>query len=276
MLTLQDVTAWRGRNLIDRDGDKIGSIEEVYVDRQSGEPEWLAVKTGLFGSKVSFAPIVEASPEGDAVRVPYEKAQVKDSPNVESDGELSPEEESALYRHYGRDYSSFDGDADEFADGGRGTTGETGTGVTGDGTDSRTVGRGTVGEDVSGPETDEAMTRSEEELNVGTRQQETGRARLRKYVVTEPVDTTVNVQREEVSLEREPITDANVGAAMDGGDLTEEEHEVTLRAEEPVVEKRVVPKERVRLGKDTVTEQREVTDEVRKEQIEAEGDLERR
>src|SRR3954454_15369680 len=104
MPTLQDVTAWRGRILIDRDGDKIGSVEEVYVDRESGEPEWLAVKTGLFGSKLSFVPIGEADATADDVRVPYEKSQVKDSPNIESDGELSPEEESQLYRHYGRSY----------------------------------------------------------------------------------------------------------------------------------------------------------------------------
>lgn len=124
---------------------------------------------------------------------------------------------------------------------------------------------------MSGRETDEAMTRSEEELRVGTRQRETGRARLRKYIVTEQVTKTVPVQREEVRIEREPITEANRGAAMGGSDLTEEEHEVTLHEEEPVVEKRVVPKERVRLDKETTAEEREVSEEIRKEQIETEG-----
>jgi uncharacterized protein (TIGR02271 family) len=265
MPTFEDVTAWRGRNLVDRDGDKIGSVEEVYVDRQSGEPEWLAVKTGLFGSKLSFVPLAEADASGDEVRVPYEKAQVKDSPSIESDGELSPEEESQLYRHYGRSYSEHSGNGEgrDIAGEGRDAIGETRA--------DATTGRGTVGEDVSGPETDDAMTRSEEELNVGTRERETGRARLRKHVVTEPVETTVDVKREEVRLEREPITDANRDEALSGGDITEEEHEVTLRAEEPVVEKEVVPKERVRLDKDTVTEQREVSDEVRKERIDTDG-----
>jgi uncharacterized protein (TIGR02271 family) len=103
-----------------------------------------------------------------------------------------------------------------------------------------------------------------------------GRARLRKYIVTEDVTRTVPVEREEVRVEREPITDANRDAAMSGGDLTEEEHEVTLRAQEPVVEKRVVPKERVRLDTDTVSEEREVTDEVRRERIETEGDVPRK
>ena len=131
---------------------------------------------------------------------------------------------------------------------------------------------GAVGRDTSGPTTDQAMTRSEEELRVGTRAREAGRVRLRKYVTTEQVTQTVPVQREEVRLEREPITDANVDAATSGPDISEEEHEVTLHEETPVVEKRVVPRERVRLDTDTVTDQRQVGEEVRKEQIEVEGD----
>ena len=79
------------------------------------------------------------------------------------------------------------------------------------------------------------------------------------------------VQREEVRIEREPITDANRDQAMSGAEISEEEHEVVLHEEEPIVEKRVVPKERVRLDKDTVTDEREVSEEVRKEQIETEG-----
>ena len=100
------------------------------------------------------------------------------------------------------------------------------------------------------------MTRSEEELRVGTTERERGRARLRKYVVTEQVERTVPVRREEVRVEREPITDANVDQAMDGPEISEEEHEVVLHEEEAVVEKRVVPKERVRLDKETVTTRR--------------------
>jgi uncharacterized protein (TIGR02271 family) len=116
------------------------------------------------------------------------------------------------------------------------------------------------------------MTRSEEELRVGKTSREAGRARLRKYIVEEQVQTTVPVQREEVRIEREPITDANVGDAMDGPALSEEEHEVVLHAEQPVVEKDVVPKERVRLDKDVIQEQHQVSDTVRKEQIETDGD----
>jgi uncharacterized protein (TIGR02271 family) len=132
-------------------------------------------------------------------------------------------------------------------------------------------GRGVVGHDTSGPTTDNAMTRSEERLNVGTQTTEAGRARLRKFVVTENVTETVPVTREEVRLEREPITDANVGSALDGPAISEEEHEVVLHAERPVVEKEAVPVERVRLDKETVTDHETVTDEVRKERIEMEG-----
>jgi uncharacterized protein (TIGR02271 family) len=116
------------------------------------------------------------------------------------------------------------------------------------------------------------MTRSEEEVRVGTASRERGRARLRKNVVTEQVQKTVPVTREEVRLEREPITDENIDHATSGPEISEAEHEVVLHEEEPVVEKRTVPKERVRLGKETVTEEAEVSEEVRKERIEPEGE----
>ena len=115
------------------------------------------------------------------------------------------------------------------------------------------------------------MTRSEEELEVGTERREAGRARLRKYVVTENVETTVPVQREEVRVEREPITDANRRRARAGPDISEEEHEVAPRRGAGGREG-VVPKERVRMETDTVTDERTVSEEVRKERIEAEGD----
>jgi uncharacterized protein (TIGR02271 family) len=276
MATLEDVKTWRGRTAYDRDGDKIGKIEDVYLDRNSGEPEWLAIKTGLFGSNVSFVPIGDASSQGDDVRVGHEKNVVKDAPNVDADGELSPEEERRLYQHYGRsDYDEwndtsedrtsrdFGDDARAFGDG----DGDAGGGRFREGDAASTVGR-----DTSGPTTDDAMTRSEEELAVGTERRETGRARLRKWVETEQVQETVPVQREEVRIEREPITDANADRALDGPEISEEEHEVVLHEEEPVIEKRTVPKERVRLEKDVHTGEQTVSEDVRKERIETEGD----
>jgi uncharacterized protein (TIGR02271 family) len=286
MATQQNVREWRGRTLVDRDGDKIGKIEDVYLDRRSGEPEWVAVKTGLLGSNVSFVPIEGATPEGDDIRAAYEKDLVKDAPNVDPDGELSPEEERRLYQHYGRsDYDDWTPDAEDRTEAtlGRDTRDDVRGDRFADGDDDvrgvdadRDDATGTAGRDVSGPTTDDAMTRSEEELRVGTERRETGRARLRKYVDTEAVQETVPVRREEARVEREPITDENIDAAMSGPDITEEEHEVTLHAEEPVVEKRTVPKERIRLDKDVQTDEETVSDEVRRERIETEGDAEGR
>jgi uncharacterized protein (TIGR02271 family) len=272
--TREDVLSWRGQNMVDSDGDKIGKIEEIYLDAETDEPEWALVSTGLFGGKQSFVPVRDAASTGDGVRVAFDKATVKDAPKIDPDGRLSPEEESELYRYYGREYqeySSRGGDAgllDETRT--TGTTGRTGTT-----TDYDAGERGGPGGDVSGPNTDEAMTRSEEELNVGTREREAGRVRLKKYVVEDEVTQTVPVRREEVRVEREPITDANADAALDGPAISEEEHEVTLHAEEPVVEKRAVPQERVRLDKDVHTEEREVSDTVRKERIDVDDSTNR-
>jgi uncharacterized protein (TIGR02271 family) len=252
MTTSTEVQSWIGLDAMDSAEDKIGKIDEVYVDRETGEPAWLAVKTGLFGSKVSFVPLDGAKADGDHIDLAYTKDQVKDAPNVENDGELSDAEERALYQHYGREWGGFD----RFAD-------DTDTGV--DATPA-------VGHDTSGPTTDDAMTRSEEELRVGTAQRESGRARLRKVVVTEQQTVSVPVQHEEVRIEREPITDANRDAAVDGPAISEEEHEVVLHEEVPVVEKQVVAQERVRLDTETVTEDAQVTEEVRKERIDAVGD----
>ena len=93
------------------------------------------------------------------------------------------------------------------------------------------------------------------------------RTRLRKYVVEDEVTQTVPVKREEVRVEREPITDANAGAATDGPAISEEEHEVVLHEEEVVTEKRAVPKERIRVDKETVTDEQQVSETVRSERI---------
>jgi uncharacterized protein (TIGR02271 family) len=246
MPDIDTVRTWEGRTMVDRDGNRIGTIDAIYLDDQTGQPEWALVNTGLFGTKSSFVPLAQATQTDQDVRVPYDKQLVKDAPRVDPDQHLSEAEEQQLWRHYGLDYDR--------------TTRRRGTG------------RDAVGRDTSGPTTDDAMTRSEEELRVGTAQRERGRVRLRKYVTTEHVQQTVPVQRERVRVEREPITDANLDAATSGPDISEEEHEVILREEEPVVEKRVVPKERVRLDKDTVTGEERVAEPVRKEQIEVQDE----
>jgi sporulation protein YlmC with PRC-barrel domain len=112
MRTLEDVQTWRGMKLVDADGEKIGTIDDIFLDRQTGAPEWATVKTGLFGLKTSFVPIVDAQPAGeDELRVPISKDQVKDAPRIDAEGELTPEEEQRLWEHYGRsDYSEWRGD----------------------------------------------------------------------------------------------------------------------------------------------------------------------
>jgi uncharacterized protein (TIGR02271 family) len=246
-----------GSNAYAEDGSKLGKIGQVFLDDESGRPEFFTVNTGLFGTSESFVPVAGATRDGDSLRVPYTKDQVKDAPNVEIDGRhLDESEEERLYAHYQMaDHEGVAADARE-----------TGSG------DGRVTSQG---RDTSGPSTDDAMTRSEERVRVGTTTQEAGRARLRKYVTTEMETHTVPVRKERAVVEREPITDGNVDAATDGPDISEEEHEVVLREERPVVEKTTEPVERVRLGTESTTEETSVTEEVRKEHVETEGDIDR-
>jgi uncharacterized protein (TIGR02271 family) len=266
-----DVAALSGATVRTRGGDKIGKVAQVWLDDQSGQPEWVTVRTGLFGTKESFVPLAAGSIEGEDLVVDATKDQVTGAPQLDDDGHLSPEGEEQLYNYYGLSTSSaasgYETDTTttdaSYATGGTETSGtsyETGQAGTGE--------RYDTGQDTSGPNTDEAMTRSEEHLRAGTENVETGRAKLRKYVVTDTEQVQVPVSHEEVRVEREPITDANAGEAYDGPAISEEEHEVTLRAERPVVGTEAVPVERVRVGKETVTDTETVSGEVRKEEIE--------
>jgi uncharacterized protein (TIGR02271 family) len=337
MMAPEQLQSMIGKNAVDADGDKIGRIGQIYLDDSTGEPQWVTVSTGMFGTKESFAPLYNSRTEGDNLMLAVSKAMVKDAPNVDNDGHLEESEVQALYDYYGGylGNESMMGQGgmagDSMGQGGMGQGGMGQGGMAGDSMDQgtmagagmgqggmagdsmeqgtmagsgmgqggmagdsmgqgtmagagmgqETMGRGAmgdredltgdagvVGHDTSGPTTDDAMTRSEEQVRVGTQRVEAGRARLRKYIVTEDVTQTVPVSHEEVRLEREPITEANMGQAMSGGDLTEEEHEVTLHAEQPVVEKETVPVERVRLATETVTGEETVNEQVRKEHIE--------
>ena len=242
----QDIQGWVGRTALGAHGEKIGKIAGIYLDEQTNTPEWLAVNTGILGTGISFVPLQGATAQGDEVLLPFSKDQVKDAPNAEADGRLSMEEEAQLYAHYGLTYSDAPSDS--------------GLPVGG-------TARGGA---------DDAMTRSEEELRVGKTSREAGRARLRKWVETERVSQTVPVAHEEVRVEREPITEANLDQATSGPEITESVHEVPLMEEEAVAAKQTVPKERVRLEKDTVAEEAEVGADLRKERIEAEVEPPRR
>lgn len=268
-----------GLTAYDRTGEKIGSVEQVYLDDRTGRPEWVTVKTGLFGMKQSFVPLSGARRQQDELHVTATKEAVKEAPRVDADQHLEPGQEQDLYTHYGltrptgsKPRSAPTTGARDRA-GSAGMTGAAGMAGAGAGAgmgagEGRHAGtrefasRSAAGDD---SKTDE-MIRSEERLRVGTEESEVGHARLRKVVVTEDVKTSVPVSHEEVRVVREPIREGDRTRANIG----EEQTEVTLHAEKAVVSKESVPVERVRLETEKVTETQEVSDTVRKEQIEFE------
>ncbi|WP_244927948.1 PRC and DUF2382 domain-containing protein [Nocardioides sp. W7] len=248
-----------GSTAYDVDGNKIGKVGQLFLDDQTGRPEFITVNTGFFGTSESFVPVSDAELVGSDLKVPFSKDKVKDAPTVDLDsGHLDQGDEERLYAYYGLG------------------TQTTGTQTTGTYDDVASPGVASGGHDTSGPETDAALTRSEEHLEVGTSEREAGRARLRKYVTTETETRTVPVTKEHAVVEREPITDANRGDALDGPEISEEEHEVVLHEEKVVAQKVTEPVERVRLGTETTVDEETVSEDVRKEQIEVEGDVQDR
>jgi len=243
MFTHDEAQALIGATARDRDGQKVGHVTAVYEDRVTGAPEWLTVTTGLFGSKETFVPISLARLRGHSgdVELAAAKETITSAPRIGPEGRLSPYKEEQVFLHYGMSYTSPPWPTAEPV----------------------------PPLPVSAPD---AMTRSEERMHVGTESTETSRVRLRKVIVTENVTRTIPVSHEEVRVEREPITTANVDEAMAGEPLSTAEHEITLHAERPVVTKETVPVERVRLSKDTVAGETTVTGEVRHEQIDTERD----
>lgn len=294
MLNENEARGVIGKTVYSGEGEKIGKVGQVFLDDESGRPEFLTVNTGMFGTSESFVPVEGASLDGDSVTIPYGKSKVKDAPRVDLDGgHLDESDERRLFEYYGRGYDSsqhqhhdkqqgHDQDKGHDHDQDKGHDHDHDKGHDRDhdhdkGHDQATHDKDmSAGHDTSGPTTDEAMTRSEERLQAGTTTEAAGRARLRKYVTTENETVTVPVRKERAVLESEPVTSSNIDQAADGPAISDEEHEVVLQEERVVVDKVAEPVERVRLGKETVTEQETVSDEVRKENIEVEGDVDRR
>ncbi|MCH8562746.1 PRC and DUF2382 domain-containing protein [Nesterenkonia sp. LB17] len=242
-----DIDSIENADVYDSEGAKVGSVGQVYVDSQTQEPEFVTVNIGLFGAKETFIPFgaTDYSPEG--LRVPFTKAYIKDAPNIDVDGHLSVEEEQRLWDYYSPD---------------RGT-GRQGTDAGGPGLD-------TTAADA------DKMVAHEERLKVGTEQREAGQVRLRKRVRTENQSIEVPVQREELVVERETV-DPNSAEARSAGtidDAGRQDEVVTLREERPVVDKETVATEKVNVGKRTVQDTETVSGEVRKEEIDVEGDAE--
>ncbi|MEV0848939.1 PRC and DUF2382 domain-containing protein [Streptomyces sp. NPDC049954] len=274
-----------GLTAYDQDGSKVGSVEQVYRDDASGRPEWVTVKTGLFGMKETFVPLDGARSDAQGLHLAHDKNTIKDAPHMDADQHLDADGERELYAHYGKTRTS----ADEGTGMGQPSAGEEsaaaagGAAAPGGMADARPVDAEITDDDrpadaritdsgYGGDHRDE-LIRSEERLHVGTQEEESGRARLHKVVVTENVTTTVPVSHEEARLVREPIREGDT-VRPDFGDAVAE---VTLHAERPVVRKEAVAVERVRLESEKVTEQEEVSETVRKEQVEYDdgmGDVE--
>lgn len=235
---------WTGADVYDKTGDKIGSIDQIYLDDKSGQPEWLTVSTGWFGTSTQFVPISGSSSYDGGLQVPYTTDLVKDAPSVDADEHLDADQEEKLYEHYSLNYAAAD---HETAYGGRERADE--------------------GYDYNSADTDASVTLSEEQLAVDKTEHEAGSVRLRKYVVTEDVNVTVPVKKQVARIVRTPATGTTPGTITDG-DVVEE---VTLKEEEVVVDKNVVAKEEVAIETETVTEQREVSGEVRREEVEVDG-----
>jgi PRC-barrel domain protein len=237
---------WIGRNMVDHDYNSIGKVVDIYLDNETGRPEWAVVRTGLFGMRSSFVPLAEATEVDDEVQVPLPRKQVKGAPSIEPDGQLSPAEETELYRHYGLDYdgvaledgapagSPGAGSAprpepsaiEEQADASRSSASELAStaGERRSDPDASTEPPDTVGSEPGGAlgedrlRVGEGVSRSfvyetpgRADDATGTRRQ-SGQVRLRRYLVTEVMTDSDSGQRHELQVQSEPVSDAEVDA----------------------------------------------------------------
>lgn len=264
----------RSATVVDRDGSKVGNVQQVYLDDTTGRPSWVTVNTGLFGTRETFVPLDRATQDGETVRLPYEKSFIKDAPNLDVDEHLEPSHEEELYRYYaiGGDAAAATRRDRDVVDRNRGERDLANRDVTDwDVNDADVTGRD---RNVTDRDSEAATTLHEERLNVGTERREAGRVRLRKYVVTDTETVDVPVQREELRVERERVGDqpARPGGLDVDRDRTDET--IVLHEEHPVVEKETVATERVRVGKETVTDREQVTTDVSREEADLEGGTE--
>lgn len=255
-IDIRELITMRGRPVYGADGEKLGELEDVYQDQDTQQPEWIGIKEamvgGLLGTKHFLVPIMEAQlssagQEEAAIRVPYSKEKVKDSPQVDGDW-ISEEQEREVYAYYGIQPSI-------------------------ERSETQLPPRdATTGERPASPPTrgasDEiSVGRSEEELRVGKREVNAGRVRLRKWVETEPVTEDVALRRETARVERHQVDRPTSGA-----EIGEEEAEMRLHGEEPVVDKETVEKERIDVHRQEEIDREQVRDEVRRERVEVEED----
>jgi len=267
---------WRDLVVVDRDAATVGTITAFYLDRATGLPTWALVHTGWFSDAQTVVPLTHAVEANEEIRVPYAKAFIQQAPPIQAHQDLSPDDEVVLSAYYGLDDHP-GAVADRRLGAEPAVSGPAGGSTVPAAPAARPSRAGPAGPPVprlagQGPV---ELVRSEEELRVGVRRRRR-RLRLRKYVVTEYLTRTIPVRREEVRLEEvgapaDPVGEpGDQGAVQVAGDRPLVE--VVLHREEPVIQLRVVPTERVRLFKDVVTEQRTVTEEIRKEQVDLQSE----
>lgn len=237
---------WRGRTVRDADGEKIGSLGDVYLDQQTDRPAWGGVRTGLFGRGESLIPLDRVTPADDGdLHVPFPRDLVKDAPRVDPDVALDHDEEARLFAHYDGGGAAT---GNTGASGGSHAAGEPGhdterterdterhgadrprgdeDGRRSGGGDDRRSGDDTAAirdEPDAGVEADErhhagdhSMVRSEEEVVVKDGPMRPAeRVRLKKVLVTDEVQKTVPVRREVVQLEHEPPPAGTVESVED-------------------------------------------------------------
>jgi sporulation protein YlmC with PRC-barrel domain len=210
-----DLAMWQGKTVIDPDGDKIGTVDDLFVDEDTREPEWLLVDPGVFG-KNRFVPARDAGfVNDDAVQVPYGKDQVKNAPDIDAADTLSGDDEQLLYDHYGISSSDRQPPRAVPDEGVPPSTGQE-QGETAGGQQTGLLsareqatpapGTGEPSSAASGSE-DYRDTQTSESPSGSSPAGVTGRERVRvkKRIVTEP--RTVYVEREEIVVEREPMSD---------------------------------------------------------------------
>lgn len=186
MATNETIETLRNSTVFGTDGEKIGKVGELYLDAQTGEPTFVTVNTGFFGTNESFIPVDKARYAGEEIHVPYTKEFVKDAPNIAEDGELSPAEEQRLYEYY----SLTSG------------TATAGTATAGVANTERPAADTHAAQATATAENGDVVAH-EERLNVGTATSatQTGQVRLRKVVRTETETVEVPVRKEEIVVE---------------------------------------------------------------------------
>ena len=277
MLSEREISTAVGSPAYGTDGSKLGTIEAFFADDRTGAPTWVAVSTGLFGTRHSIAPVGDATFEDGALRLPVTADAIKSAPPMKGD-HLDPADEETLRRHYGVAAAGSDvaGPVDAAGE----AVPATPPRDTADGPrhaapveTAEPAAAAVPADAVPGG----AMTRSEEQLRVDTERVATTRARLVKYVVTEDVQLTVPIRREEIRVEQVPLDADDAVAAGESLDVPGAEpgapatgglpDEIILHTERPVVTVEVVPVERVRLRTELVGGQEAVTGQVQREQI---------